>query len=369
MTLTARAVPTDQVVLQILAEADLSGAMPEDLEPRPVSGSWFERPVGEVLDDVVGPSGFAAVVDGGRVVFRRREDVAQPFVSIPIAGFDAKVAEEAAAALLGKGASTAILGDRLLVSGPPDVLDAARDLGRELGRLADGWLVEVEWIRLDRGFSRTLGLGLGASGQGTLAVGGRFGRDFPAPVVGATARLAVSAIAEALEDSRLAASISAGRVFVREGSAASLRVGGSVPIPLRAVNEAGVVVTTGYQTIKTGYDLQVTARRVEGGVLLGLRPSISEVVGFVEEAPILTSTDADVSVVVDSGGVVILSGLSTASASKTDSGLPGLAFPWGQRRSAEESDTELVLVCRVQRTFRGGYPTPAAGSVAVESNN
>ena len=120
----------------------------------------------------------------------------------------------------------------------------------------------------------------------------------------------------------------------------------------RTVSSEGTVTVTGFDDVESGFVLEVTARRVPGGVLLDLVPTLSTVTGFVGGKPVLAKRSMDASAVFDSGDWLVLSGLDSLSGSADASGMPGV--PWLQSNSVASDRSTLVLAVRAVRVFSSG---------------
>jgi type II secretory pathway component GspD/PulD (secretin) len=103
--------------------------------------------------------------------------------------------------------------------------------------------------------------------------------------------------------------LSEGSVPVSRGDKAKWVVGERVPIPKRTVSPQGTVSISGYEYIDVGYSCNVETWRTPEGVGVRVAPSISSVVGYVEEAPRVATRSVEGVAHLRDGSYLILSGL------------------------------------------------------------
>lgn len=193
-------------------------------------------------------------------------------------------------------------GQSIVVLGDEETLDRAGDVA-ELLEVASvsQWVVSVWVLELQADFNLQLGVELTAAGSLQGLVGG------------GSAEL----IAEALLDGVLVAEqadtearvLQRGTLVFVEGEKSRLQSGQTVPVPQRTVSPQGTVTTSSYQYVDVGLIIEAEGRRVPGGLMLTVRPEVSSVVGFVDDAPIVGKRALESRCMVRSGDWVVLAGL------------------------------------------------------------
>ncbi len=186
-------------------------------------------------------------------------------------------------------------------------------------------------------------------GSATLSHGAAAGELTALVLSGTSASVVVQVIAEAVETGRDATLLHSATLYVLEGGESTMTQGDRVPIPKFQTSPEGTVAIVGYDFLDTGFELTAAARRVPGGVRLQLDPSISSVVAYVGDAPVTTQSRVTVDTIVSDASWLIVSGLSTASASTDDANLPGLSSGLFGSTSTSAADTSIVFMVRAER--------------------
>lgn len=101
--------------------------------------------------------------------------------------------------------------------------------------------------------------------------------------------------------------------------------------------------------------MRATGVRVNDGLLLELEPSVSTIVGFVEQYPITRTSDISATAVVGSGDWIILAGLDAEERSSEASGLPGLPASYlSSVESRSHTSRSLLVLVRATRVYASG---------------
>lgn len=259
---------------------------------------------------------------------------------------DAELRDDArkAISVLGSEAvQVSIVGDRAIVK---DTVDGMRRIEMMFDALlaAEGqYLVEVQFIELSRSLTRRLGIDWNLSGvmQFDAAVASR-NID-----TNATLSTVLQATIEADENQRFARLLTSATLCCIEGKEAELQTGQTIPVPQRSISDQGTVTTTGYQDIDTGLLLKVGVNREPNGLLrVMIEPELSQVSGYVGEAPIRTRRVLKTSAVIAPGGVIIVGGSIVQNQTHSKDGLPYLAQAFGMDDMSTE-DTRIYIVLRV----------------------
>ena len=99
--------------------------------------------------------------------------------------------------------------------------------------------------------------------------------------------------------------------LMRSGSNAKWQDGKRVPIPKKAVSDYGTVTTTGYDYVNTGFIVDMTVASINGGGRLSLDIELSDVLSYVESAPVTSTTHYSIETDMQSGKLYLLGELSS----------------------------------------------------------
>ncbi|MFG0249795.1 MAG: type II secretion system protein GspD [Phycisphaeraceae bacterium JB051] len=251
-------------------------------------------------------------------------------------------AKTAIATIGSEAVEVSIVGDRAVVK---DTVDGMRRIELMFNALlaAEGqYIVEVQFIELSRSLTRKLGIDWNLSGV----------MQFDAGVTNktldtnATLSTVLQATIEADENQRYARLLTSATLSCIEGKDAQLQTGQTIPVPQRTVTDQGTVTTTGYQDIDTGLLLTVGVTREPDGLLrVSVEPELSQVSGYIDEAPIRTRRVLRTAAVIAPGGVIIVGGSVVQNHTQSKDGLPYLSQV-GMDNLAKE-DTRIYVVLRV----------------------
>lgn len=273
-----------------------------------------------------------------------------------VPGKDAEQYLEVIKALTSDNARVATVDDALVVR---DTIDGIRDVSQlfdTLGAARAQWVVEVQFIELTHSAASAVGLDWSVTGEAELTAGTDLS-DFEI-----AARIATILQLEASD--RIARVLTTSRVHVLEGRDATLQVGETTPVINRAVSDAGTVTPTEIEFIDTGVIVDVSVRsEPDGRVRVILEPEISQVIGFIDDAPIRSRRRISTAAVIDEGGVVIVGGFEQQQERTTRDGLPGLLNTQAGKTERKDDDhTRVYVMLRVidPTTERQAAPPAAA---------
>lgn len=254
--------------------------------------------------------------------------------------------------VLGSEGEVREIDGKLSYSGSREGLERAVTVaeGYKLG--PDAWRLTIVVYEVTDQVQRQIGVEVAAGFSGEVGVGATAG-DYEGSVQGARAALSVSALGRLADTGTEAKVHTVGTLYLIEGQDATMQQGDTVPVPRRVVSPEGTVSTEGYEYIESGFRVEANGRRVPGGLLLSLTPSVSSVTGFVEEAPILTQATVSGDVIVSSGEWVVMSGLRRTQKRISSSGLPVI----GKTMHRDELADGWLVVCiradRIRQAFSG----------------
>lgn len=332
-------------------------SVPGDEFERIVMGDWLGVPSGLVVESVAFQLGDGLHTDrvGERVYVvgdvKNALRVARVF---PVSGIDGSAFIEAVRALSSDQAQISSVGDIVVVRDTPRSIRSVDVLFNALMAARGQYLVEIRMVEISERWAQNVGVDWSTVGEVNLDVlingGGLVSSGLAAGQV-----VAMLDAVETGEDIRL---VSLVRLHCVEGADAVIQVGETTPIPRRAVSDAGTVSTTDFDYVDTGILASVSVRTEPNGLLrVIVVPEMSEVVGYVEGAPIRSRRRLETQAVVEPGGVVVLGGFSSEEDFRASSGLPFLPSSlFGFRRSS----TRLFIVLRV-------FPVGESGSDNVIS--
>lgn len=227
----------------------------------------------------------------------------------------------------------------IAVSGSVAVF-APTDLSGILPAVSDGirpgmWEVSV-WV-VSVSLSGRWSAVISGNSSGLASAGGSTDGEFSAKL-----EAVVNAAWDVSGEDTDAVAVTRGSLVVVEGSSGRWQSGESTPIPKASSSPYGVVRTEAYEFIDTGYICEIETWRTPEGLGLRLRPSVSEIIGQVGDAPIIARREVSTVGYLRDGEYLMLLGLDD-SRSRAASPFVGV----GSRRTA--SDAESVFILRARR--------------------
>jgi Flp pilus assembly secretin CpaC len=339
-------VPFQVAALLVAEDAGLNLALSGG-ESGQVQATMIDVPADVALNELGRMVGLVAVIENELVRFIAPDQASSEVAVIANGVTDAEVIEEVLKVSL-PGAEAVAANGRVAVVGSRAQLTQAMAINEALQGGRDGWLVDVQLVQASQLLSRSLGIG--TTIDASANVGAAAGLTDGGPrVADASIGLAVAAqaVLTAVETQTDAKLITTGSVFVMEGGSGSINQGESVPIPQRTTSPEGTVSVSGFTFVDTGFLVDVGATRlVDGRVLLNVSPELSNVTGFVEDAPTIARSRVESTLILEDGQWSVLSGLDSEAVLRSGSGLPGRsrAFFGGASTDQAERDRLLVLV-------------------------
>lgn len=98
---------------------------------------------------------------------------------------------------------------------------------------------------------------------------------------------------------------------VRDGSVAKWQDGERVPVPKKTISDYGVVTTSGYDYVNTGFLVNCSVNSIKGGGRLTIDIELSDILSYVESAPVTSTTSYSFETDVLSGKLYLVGELST----------------------------------------------------------
>lgn len=344
-------VPASFVLLDLGYQVGVSVIVPDELAGRLVTLDVTDRAAQGVFERIGAQFGFTALLSDGVVSFVPPDLAAFEFTAFRPGFLLAPDALQAVRTVVGKSGEVSVMGGRLVVTGDRAAVERAIRFRDQFEVGADGWVFEVRVVQLTQAMRRTVGLDWTLEARASVGGGlGSPGPLGPLPVVGLQAEFIANVLAKATQSGRDAVLVNTATLFVLEGSTSELQQGDVVPVPQFQTSPEGTTTTTGFTFINTGLSLSIGAERVPGGVRLRVEPELSSVSGFVREAPVVATSSVSVSVVMESGSWVVISGLDAFAGSSSRDGVPGLPASWGME-SLDVTDSSLLFLLRAERVY------------------
>ncbi len=344
VTIATIETPIANVMQAVAMQVGVSISIPKEAdEEQTVTADYTDQQAQRVFEDLASKIEMVAEYDGSIVTFTTPDKATKDFIVLRTGYADAEVAEQTMQAMLGDEANVDVIDDRLVVTGSRGELEQATDYAKHFNSGRDGWLLDVRVVTITKLMRRELGLdwdleaniGLNTTGPGYMT----------------NADLLVSVIGRAVQTGTDAKLLQTATLYVLEGSGSQITQGQKIPVPRFQTSPEGTTTTAGFEYIEAGFKLEAQAKRVPGGVQLDLSPSISSVVGYVEQAPITQQSSAEVQVVVDSGEWIIITGLDTVSSSNESKKIPGMPAPIFGTNNKSDEETALLILVQAKRVF------------------
>ena len=300
MTVQADGESWSDVVSAVCMGCGVGVVLPDGDDP-PVTLSVVDASLRSVLEDLGRRRDLYPSVDGGMIVWLPASSSSDQ-VSVMSTGWlpvdQARTVVEGAmngsAQVREAGPGLIVVGDRRSAEGSAMVSQALEDM-RPGVWVFDVWVLEVTGSVL-RSYEAA------ASSTGTASV--VFDGSFSAELSGLVQ--AAWNIGGSQSEVR---GLQRGSIIVIEGEYGEWNAGEVVPVPQRTVSPYGVVTTSGYDYVQTGYNCKIDCWRTPEGCGVALAPEVSKIVGYVDDAPIVARRRIDVSATLQSGDWLMLSGL------------------------------------------------------------
>lgn len=346
-------VPYDEVALIIAQQANVSFSGPP-ADGRNVTVSFNGVPASDAFSELARLAKLEMEISGSLVKFIERGQGNRSFTTIA-AGFED--AANLAQVIKQSNAGTAtVAGSRIIVTGSPEQVARAEEIVNAAQGGRDGWMIEVVVCRVSDDLSSRMGISaIFSAGSKSLLGVNLSTRGVPDNKASINMNMAADLLLELSENGTDSQLLTRATVYVLEGGVASLRQGDVVPIAQRTISDQGTISVTGYTFVDTGFILEVAMRRVSGGrVIASIRPELSTVVGFVEGAPIISTSSTDAEIVLEPGIWTVVSGLRERRETNEENGFPGARALWGKSRSSVHSSDQILLLVRGHRVSTSG---------------
>ena len=232
-------------------------------------------------------------------------------------------------------------GDALVAYGPRGSLGIVDDAIEALSGLRGQWAVDVRFVELNETAAESMGIDWELTGNVALGAMAAAGGS----ATSALAAVDLVGMLEAASESGAVRILTTARLHVVEGDEAELQLGETTPVARRSISDAGTSTVQSFESVDTGVLLRVAVRTAPNGLLrVDAEPEVSQITGFLNDAPIRSRRRVKSSAVVEPGGTVVLGGLRDIRSDANWSGLPGV--PMG-KTSQTTGDRRLFVVLTV----------------------
>jgi hypothetical protein len=130
-------------------------------------------------------------------------------------------------------------------------------------------------------------------------------------------------------------------IILLEGTESIVSSVEEVPIPKRTVSPEGTVSITGYDLVNAGLELTLSGVAVPTGLRVFVKPNVSDIVGYVDEKPIISRKYIQSHVIIEDNDKIILSGLWSNRSSHKLGSLLALG--------SSDSATEWIVCARFRK--------------------
>lgn len=206
------------------------------------------------------------------------------------------------------------------------VSDRVEVLGR-VGELLDGieaapsggFVVQLFVMSLSREAQRNLGVDVTPMAAAAAQVGGGTGQAAQNMIAGKAGLTAALNATQSRADVRI---LGKPLMLLADGASAELRRGRQDPIPERSVSPEGTVTTLKYSTVQTGFVVECSVRRVDAQrVRLVVFVELSDVIGKVDQAPIVRNESGKSEMIVDLNSPGLVLSLEREQADRRNDGI------------------------------------------------
>ena len=288
----------DQTGVSIVVEAAL--------DDRPVTVDVEKQPVSDVLGVVARRLG-VQVTRTGELFFigsLRPED--RGVLVRRVARLEVEQLETTVKALLSdQGRVSSTTGGLVVVSDRVEVLSRVTLMLNDIEAApAESWVVQLHILSMSDSIAQELGIDLAPAAEMAASFAKASNGDLTSV---STMNGALSAMLRASRRSDKVHLEASPMFIIIDGTQAKQSDGQKIPVPLRTTSSEGTVTTQSYQIIETGLIVNVGLRDMgQNRCRITLTIELSEVMGYVEDAPQINALTYQANSIVTGGGVYLL---------------------------------------------------------------
>jgi hypothetical protein len=309
----------------IATEADVSVVVEEALDPRLVSVDVRNETVDSVLGIVARRLGVEMSRSGSLYFLGAIKPEDKAVLVRRVTRLKADQIRQAIATVATESANTVVDDDGLcIVSDRIEVLRRVHEMIDAINAAATRtWVVQVYLVGLSRRAVDDLGIQLDPS----LRVGAAV--NLPGQS-GISLEAALDAVLQYEQLRSDVLTLASPTFVVRDGVPSRVFVGDTIPVPRRAISDAGTSTVQGFDQVEAGLSVECEVREAGSAeAILRLAIERSRIKGTVEGAPIKGSENFDTSAVVGRRGVYMLGELVRSDGESTEGG----NFRFGHREA------------------------------------
>ena len=345
-------------LLPILAErGGVSIACAEELDDKPVVINARDIPVHELISAIARRLGESAVKVGEVWYIGTFESHDRATLVTTCQRMTQANIVTAIGTVVSKSGKVFVSRDGLVVVGDrSDVIMRVANLLTRINKVPVGtWVVQMHIVALTNKLSKEVGLDADITGAAAASIAAENGDKWRMASPARSSQLmgAISAILRLGTENTDAALVAAPLFLLVSDTAAHFRDRDRIPIPKRVVSDQGTVTTVGYDFIDVGLLVDVHLRSMGTGAELRTNIDLTQAVGAVDGAPIVTGTSFNQVTYMESGGVYLVGAFSRSSERHSNNG------PLIPTVRTDESDKSNFTVWA--RTYRIAAPPERRG--------
>jgi type II secretory pathway component GspD/PulD (secretin) len=357
ITISTPGMPLSQFALLLSNETGASIVVQAGLDQQTVAVDLIEQTLEQTLHVVARRLGVEVTKQGTLFYIGslRRED--RGLLVRRVRRLNADELRSCVQVLQSEQGAVASFSDGLLVIGDRvEVLTRIDELLTQVEQADSAtWVLQLYLVSLEKSALRDLGF----DARPSLEVASTFAAasaSSPTPAGLLALNGGLNSVLRAAANNSDATLIAEPLFYLSDGADSEFSRGENVPVARKAVTGQGVIETTSYQNIKTGLVCKVALRELRADAArLTLDVSLSDIVGFVEQAPRTREDRYTTQAEIQSGGVYLLGSLVRQSDQNANGG--GL-------RSALKQERNDTVMQVWGRAYRVGA---AASSVEVKN--
>lgn len=287
-------------------QTGVSVVVESSLDQKPVSVDVQEQRVSDVLGVVARRLGVQVTRTGDLFYLGSLRPEDRGVLVRRVVRLETDQLKSAVEALLSEqGKVVSMEGGLVVVSDRVEVLGRVSLMLQDVERApAESWVVQLHIVSVSDSVNQEIGIDVTPSADVALSFARASGGDVSSMASLSTALGAVLRASKQTDLVRLEAS----PMFVMvDGSEARQSDGKDVPVPKRSTSAEGTVTTEDYQMVETGLIVKLGLRDIgQHRARINLAVELSEIIGYVEDAPIVDGMQFETRSIVTAGGVYLL---------------------------------------------------------------
>lgn len=306
ISLSAQSMPLVAFARHVADQTGVSVVVESSLDQKPVSVDVQSQRVSDVLGVVARRLGVQVTRTGDLFYLGSLRPEDRGVLVRRVVRLETEQLQRAIKALLSEqGRVVSMEGGLVVVSDRVEVLGRVSLMLQDVERApAESWVVQLHIVSVSDSINQTTGLDVTPTADIALSFARASSGDTTSIASLSTALSAVLRASYQTDLVRLEAS----PMFVMvDGSQAKQSDGKQVPVPKRTTSSEGTVTTEDYQIVETGLIVTLALRDIgQSRARINLAIELSEIVGYVEDAPVVDGLEFETRSIVTAGGVYLL---------------------------------------------------------------